>query len=106
MIKKQRKQKSILGISKRTFVILLSTLTLLAVALLAFSFVPIEKVRVGECGNQTIRVSLMVQGRGQIDQAKSDEKERLLIKEESLKNHPGLAMGCSAGGKTYLVYLL
>ena len=106
MIKKQRKQKSILGISKRTFVILLSTLTLLAVALLAFSFVPIEKVRVGECGNQTIRISLTQEGGGQIDRAKNEEKERVLKKEELLKNHPGLAMGCSAGGKTYLVYLL
>lgn len=102
MIKKPNTQK-LSRMSKRSSLILVVFLSTAIVASLLIS-IPIDTVRVGECPGPAIRLSLLSNGREQMNQARIDEKKRIEDKNEILKRIPGLAMGC-VPGKTYKLYI-
>lgn len=104
--RKRHSNKSLGKLPRLSLLILIITTLTIFVLIFVVRSVPIETVRVGECGVRSpIRVSLLFDGREEIDQAKIEAERRYQQKQEVLRANPGLALGCSPG-PVYKLYLL
>jgi|GEM_PF-2125365 hypothetical protein len=76
------------------------------IIVLGLFIIPIDTARVGECGGtRTIRLSVVNGDFNKFETAKKDAQERRASKAEYLRQHPGMAMGCSLG-PVYKLYLI
>lgn len=85
---------------------LLFVLASLAIITFAVALIPIETLETDSCssGGQTVRLSLLFDGRSRLEQAKLEDKESDRKIDEWHRNNPGFAMGCSIG-PVYKLYL-
>lgn len=92
--------------SYRNYKVITVIFVLLFVVVSGLFMIPVETVRVGECGGaKPIRLSFVNGDVKKLEDAKKEAQDRRERKEEALKRNPGIAMGCSLG-PTYQLYVI
>ncbi len=89
-----KNEKQPTKVSRRFWLILAAVLAGATGVVLDLVFIPIERFRPEGCGSGYVRLSLLVDGRQRMEQAKREAKANEEIEREHRKKYPDVMLGC------------